>query len=64
MTVRAPAAGGALSSKVARKVRAALCDYIGCQCGGGYGDGPDADSAVIDDTIDNRGDSVMYVVPA
>ena len=55
---------GALSRKVARKVRAALCDYTGCQCGGGYGDGPDANSAVIDDTIDNRGEPIMYVVPA
>ena len=59
VSVRAPAAGGALSRKVARKVRAALCDYEGCQCGGGYGDGPDADSAVIDD-----GEHIMYVMPA
>lgn len=64
VSVRAPAAGGALSRRVARKVRAALCDYTGCQCGGGYGDGPDADSAIIDDTVDNHGEHIMYVVPA
>jgi hypothetical protein len=64
VSVRAPAAGGVLSRKVARKVRAALCDYEGCQCGGRYGDGSDADSATIDDTIDNHGVDVMYVVPA
>ena len=62
--MRAPVNGGALSGKVTRKVRAALCDYDGCQCGGGYGDGPDVGSAVIDDTIDNRGEYIMYVVPA
>jgi hypothetical protein len=64
VTVRAPVNGGALSRKVARKVRAAMCDYKGCQCGGRYGEGPDAGSAVIEDTIDCHGEDIMYVVPA
>ena len=42
---RGPASGFVMSAKQARKVSRALCDYEGCQCGGGYGTGPDAGSA-------------------
>ena len=50
ITLRGPADGFALSKAQARKYRNALCGFSGCTCGGGYGDGPDADSAIVQAT--------------
>jgi len=43
--VRGPATGFVMSARQVRKVSRALCDYESCQCGGGYGTGPDEGSA-------------------
>ena len=44
-TFRGPAAGFVLSDSQARRYWDTLCGLSGCTCGGGYGDGPDPDSA-------------------
>ena len=62
--VRAPSQGGILSRKVARKISRAMCNYTGCQCGGGYGNGPDAGTARLDYSQNNNGDDVVALVPA
>lgn len=48
VTVRAPKEGGPLSERQLNKIYTALCGMNDCTCGGGYGDGPDEDSATID----------------
>ena len=48
--LRGDAAGFTLSKYQAKKVKRAECDYEGCQCGGGYGNGLDAASAQLWDT--------------
>ena len=46
-TLRGPAEGFILSASQKRKYNSNLCGYSDCTCGGGYGDGPDEDSAKI-----------------
>lgn len=45
VTVRGPSKGFTLSPRQARKISRAMCGCEGCQCGGGYGDGPNKGSA-------------------
>lgn len=46
-TLRGAKAGFILSAKQAAKAKKATCTYAGCQCAGGYGNGPDAFTARI-----------------
>ena len=62
--VRAPAQGGLLSRKVARKVSRAMCGMTDCQCGGGYGTGRDAGTARLEYSQDNNGDYTTRLLPA
>ena len=55
-----PAAGFILTDSQASRVAKALCGVAGCTCGGGYGDGPDPDSARIVSMDDGR----MKLIPA
>ena len=55
-----PADGFVLTDSQASRVAKALCGVAGCTCGGGYGDGPDPDSARIAITDDGR----MRLIPA
>ena len=55
-----PAAGFILTDSQASRVAKALCGVAGCTCGGGYGGGPDLDSALIVSMDDGR----MRLVPA
>lgn len=59
--LRGPAEGFELSEAQARKVREALCGTSGCECGGGYGDGPDLTSARI---VETWGDGALRLIPA
>jgi hypothetical protein len=52
------AEGFALSPAQARKVRNALCGMSDCTCRGGYGDGPDRDSAWIEGEP-----GALYLIP-
>ena len=49
-----PAEGFILSDDQAKRLAKALCGVTGCTCGGGYGDGPDPDSARIVSTDNGR----------
>jgi hypothetical protein len=60
VTVRGPAAGFLLSAKQYKKITDVLCGCKSCQCGGGYGQGPDADSA----TIEHVGYDKVALIPA
>ena len=42
-----PADGFKLTDSQTKRLAKALCGVEGCTCGGGYGDGPDPDSARI-----------------
>ena len=55
-----PAEGFILTEGQAARLAKALCGVAGCTCGGGYGDGPDPDSARIVMTDDGQ----MKLVPA
>ena len=55
-----PAEGFVLSDSQAKRLAKTLCGVAGCTCGGGYGDGPDPDSARIVIADDGR----MKLVPA
>lgn len=46
--VRAPKEGGHLSGQQVRRISHAICGMHDCRCGGGYGNGPDRDSAHVD----------------
>jgi hypothetical protein len=47
LTLRGPAQGFVLSPAQVTKYNKALCGVQGCNCGGGYGDGPDERSADV-----------------
>lgn len=47
LTLRGPAEGFILSERQARRYQRELCPFTECGCGGGYGKGPDSDSARI-----------------
>ena len=47
VTFRGDPRGFVLSDSQSRRYRKALCGMSDCTCGGGYGDGPDSDSASI-----------------
>lgn len=49
-----PAEGFILSKGQAARLAKALCGVTGCTCGGGYGNGPDPDSARIQMMDDGR----------
>ena len=55
-----PAAGFILSDSQASRVAKTLCGVKDCTCGGGYGTGPDPDSARIVSMDDGR----MRLIPA
>lgn len=55
-----PAEGFILSKGQAARLAKALCGVSGCTCGGGYGNGPDPDSARIQMMDDGR----IKLVPA
>ena len=59
LVLRGPAEGFALSEGQSRRYGEALCGMSDCQCGGGYGDGPDSCSAII--TADG---DILRLVPA
>lgn len=46
--VRAPKEGGRMNDQQLRRIYQALCGMNDCMCGGGYGNGPDTNSATID----------------
>lgn len=47
LRLRGPAEGFVLSDAQARRYWRALCPFADCTCGGGYGEGPDRDSATV-----------------
>ena len=49
LILRGPSDGFILSKNQAYRVKKSLCPHTDCLCGGGYGDGPDYDSAQIED---------------
>ena len=55
-----PAEGFILTEGQAARLAKALCGVTGCTCGGGYGDGPDPDSARIVSADNGR----LRLVPA
>ncbi|MBI4695562.1 MAG: hypothetical protein HY749_16215 [Gammaproteobacteria bacterium] len=61
ITLVGPAEGFVLSRSQTRRVERALCPSApDCKCGGGYGDGPDADSA----RLEPYGYDKLRLVPA
>lgn len=61
---RGPAEGFVLSPRQAAKYYDTLCGVTGCQCGGGYGEGPsEHGAAVIQDGWANDGEDVLRLVP-
>lgn len=46
--IRAPKKGGQLSERQLNKISKELCGMSDCTCGGSYGDGPDENSAAVD----------------
>ena len=48
LKLRAPKQGGQLTDGQLARINRALCGMSDCTCGGGYGDGPDHESARID----------------
>ena len=47
LKLRAPKVGGKLTKRQLTTIDRVLCGMSDCTCGGGYGDGPDSDSARI-----------------
>lgn len=65
LTLRGAAGGFLLSDAQARRYRRALCPVADCTCGGGYGEGPDRDSATVEeDVMVDGGRVVLRLVPA
>lgn len=68
LRLRGPAEGFTLSPSQRRRYDQELCGVMDCRCGGGYGSGPDSDSASISwDTAwddDHRPLDVPRLVPA
>ena len=65
LRLRGPAEGFVLSDAQARRYWRALCPFADCTCGGGYGEGPDRDSATVEqDFMVDGGRVVLRLVPA
>jgi hypothetical protein len=62
--LRGPAEGFVLSSAQARRYWRELCPHADCTCGGGYGEGPDADSATVEQGFGRNGETVLTLIPA
>jgi len=64
ITLRGPAEGFVLSDAQAGRYWRELCPFEGCTCGGGYGEGPDRDSATVEQDFGRNGESILRLVPA
>lgn len=62
--LRGPAEGFVLSDVQARRYWHELCPFADCTCGGGYGEGPDRDSATIEQDCGRNGEAILRLVPA
>lgn len=64
LRLRGPAEGFVLSKAQARRYQRELCPFADCTCGGGYGEGPDRDSATVERDFARNGENILRLVPA
>lgn len=64
LRLRGPVEGFTLSEGQARRYWHELCPFADCTCGGGHGEGPDHDSATVEQDFGRDGEVILKLIPA